>query len=212
MPAVVEPLVSVDAEGPEQFEVMLQSVPKALCCGDYLEAMLEQAGLDSYLVSCRVLTRADLGEALLKFSVKRAAKKCVKHFDGRRWDLAGNCPAVKATLLQADHTVPKIGKSAAKDHNKATPVVHKEAMTADVVAIQYQETMVQYFSSAAGQQLLREECCSFPAETEEKVNQFNWEAVSDASDSEQSGVKQGKALSDASTVDGSSDAGDQEVF
>jgi hypothetical protein len=201
--------VNVAAGSAENFEVVLQDLPKALCCGDYLEAVLEQAGIDMAVTSCKVLTGSDVGEALLKLTTRRAAKKCVKHFHGRRFDLAGACPPVKATFLQAAEKQVKPSKC------RATEVVAIEAAP-EVAPAQMEAVMSQFFASEIGKKLLVDQYCSQHSAANEETANFNWEAVSDMSDSEQSRPSEGRKgptmLSDASTVDGNSDTGEQEVF
>eukprot|EP00931_Biecheleriopsis_adriatica_P093898 TRINITY_DN67620_c0_g1_i1.p1 TRINITY_DN67620_c0_g1~~TRINITY_DN67620_c0_g1_i1.p1 ORF type:complete len:362 (-),score=90.07 TRINITY_DN67620_c0_g1_i1:181-1266(-) len=69
----------------DQVEVQIKGLPKALCTDSFLEAMLEQAGLEGAVVCSKALTGSLAGQARVSFSGKRAAKRCVQHFNGRKW-------------------------------------------------------------------------------------------------------------------------------
>lgn len=64
--------------------VELTSLPKMLCNRACLEAAIEQAGLESDVQSLE-LDVSTYGKATLLLSSQRAAQRCVRHFDGLRW-------------------------------------------------------------------------------------------------------------------------------
>jgi len=86
----------------ESSDVLLQKVPAPICQSRvFLDAMLEQAGLEEAVVSVEVLRKHDrvTGELLVTLSSKLAAQLCVQMIDGALWtDARGNGP-VRARLL-----------------------------------------------------------------------------------------------------------------
>jgi hypothetical protein len=74
----------------------LSGLPSALCRQNFLEAMLDQAGLANDIMGCNLGEEQDLGKAVIYLANYNAAVKCMQHFGGRRWDNAG--PPVAAHL------------------------------------------------------------------------------------------------------------------
>lgn len=85
--------------------ILLQGLPKALCNSSCLEAMFEQAGLEGAIASCRVRRGSASSEVLLTVNSRQAARRCIKHFNGRRWDVSGD--PVTATLAKFGGDEPK---------------------------------------------------------------------------------------------------------
>mmetsp|Transcript_91183 Transcript_91183/g.162372 ORF Transcript_91183/g.162372 Transcript_91183/m.162372 type:complete len:368 (-) Transcript_91183:240-1343(-) len=69
----------------EKVEVFIKGLPKALCTDAFLETMLEQAGLEEALLESKALTGKFAGQARVCFTSRKAAKICIKHFNGRLW-------------------------------------------------------------------------------------------------------------------------------
>lgn len=78
--------------------VNLQGLPYALCRQNFLEAMLDQAGLADDIMGCVLGEDQDTGKAVIYLANYNAALKCVQHFGGRRWDHAG--PPVTAQVAE----------------------------------------------------------------------------------------------------------------
>jgi len=85
----------------ENVTVLLESLPKALCTGPCMEAMLEQAGLAGAIVSCKVRRGGSACKSiLLTLRGRDAAQHCVSHFHGQRWHARG--ASVDARILGDD--------------------------------------------------------------------------------------------------------------
>lgn len=85
-----------------EVEVLLKGLPKALCTDVFLDAMLEQAGLEGAISERKITGKT--GEARVKFLNQQAAKRCVQHFNGRHWETSGS--AVVATILTVPDAKP----------------------------------------------------------------------------------------------------------
>merc|ERR1719359_2456795 len=79
--------------------VNLEGLPYALCRQNFLEAMLDQAGLANDIMGCVLGEDQDTGKAVIYLANYSAALKCVQHFGGRRWDSAG--PPITAQVAEA---------------------------------------------------------------------------------------------------------------
>jgi len=89
--------------------VNLSNLPYALCRRNFLEAMLDQAGLADDIMGCVLGENQQTGTAVIYLANFKAALKCVQHFHGRRWDSAG--PPVMA---QVADEAPSTSKPTAK--------------------------------------------------------------------------------------------------
>lgn len=78
--------------------VNLQGLPYALCRQNFLEAMLDQAGLANDIMGCVLGEEQETGKAVIYLANYNSALKCVQHFNGRRWDNAG--PPVTAQVAE----------------------------------------------------------------------------------------------------------------
>jgi len=76
--------------------VNLSNLPYALCRRNFLEAMLDQAGLADEIMGCVLGENQNTGTAVIYLANFNSALKCVQHFGGRRWDSAG--PPVMAQV------------------------------------------------------------------------------------------------------------------
>lgn len=76
-----------ESSGP--IAVNLQGLPPALCRKNFLEAMLDQAGLADDIMGCVLGEEQDAGKAVIYLGNYNSAMKCVQHFGGRRWANAG---------------------------------------------------------------------------------------------------------------------------
>jgi len=94
--------------------VLLRGLPKALCTNACLEAMFEQAGMEGSIVSCRVRKGMVVSEVLLTFSTRQAARRCVHHFHGRRWDVTGEPVTAVFAKLNGDSSASKPARIARK--------------------------------------------------------------------------------------------------
>jgi len=211
--AMIDAPMDVRSPALDANQVLLEGLPKAICSEAYLEVILDEAGVEGTIVACHLADGASVGEAIVKFETRRSAKKCIKHFQGRRWDMAGCCQAVKATLL-GEGNVEKREKKPKKKANVEAKIGSPAA------TLQLQEAMSMYYNSPAGQLLLHKQYgfeygCGDAAE--KPVVNINLDAFSDASDSEgtqkipKSSSPLGRhAFSEISTADGS-DVGDRET-
>jgi len=84
--------------------VNLQGLPYALCRQNFLEAMLDQAGLANEIMGCILGEDQDTGKAVIYLASYNAALKCVQHFGGRRWDNTG--PPVTAQVAEGQQPAP----------------------------------------------------------------------------------------------------------
>lgn len=91
--AVLEPCAMQPvADRPQQLppmSVFVRGLPKNLCNGVCMEAILEQAGLEDAIVSCEAWPGASSGEALIQLASWNAAELCARHFHGCRWCATG---------------------------------------------------------------------------------------------------------------------------
>lgn len=101
-PLVAEANFSSFQEPSGPIAVNLQGLPAALCRQNFLEAMLDQAGLADDIVACVLGEDQGAGEAAIYLANYGAAVKCVQHFGGRRWSNAG--PAVTAQMAEGEGT------------------------------------------------------------------------------------------------------------
>jgi len=90
-------------------DVHLENLPPALCRQNFLEAMLEQAGLVDDVVGCEIGEREDTGKAVIHLTSWPGALRCMGHFDGRTWGHEG--PPVKATVAQMAEAVGRKSRS-----------------------------------------------------------------------------------------------------
>merc|ERR1719352_178637 len=106
-----------ESQGP--VAVNLQGLPYALCRQNFLEAMLDQAGLANEIMGCILGEDQDTGKAVIYLASYNAALKCVQHFGGRRWDNTG--PPVMAQVAegQTGKASPEVGNEGqiSKDTN-----------------------------------------------------------------------------------------------
>lgn len=85
------------AKGPAA--VNLQDLPTALCRQNFLEAMMDQAGLTGNVLGCIFGQDQDVGKALIYLTDRNAAQKCAAHFHGCSWGNSG--PPVMAQVVDA---------------------------------------------------------------------------------------------------------------
>lgn len=83
-----------EPQGPAS--VNLSNLPATLCRRNFLEAMLDQAGLADDIMGCVLGENQQTGTAVIYLANFNSALKCVQHFGGRRWDSAG--PPVMAQV------------------------------------------------------------------------------------------------------------------
>lgn len=103
------PPVSFQQEQAGPIAVNLQGLPAALCRQNFLEAMLDQAGLADDIQGCVLGEEQDAGKAVIYLANYNAAAKCVQHFGGRRWANAG--PAVTATIAEGQDSAQSVPAS-----------------------------------------------------------------------------------------------------
>lgn len=89
--------------------VNLSGLPPALCRQNFLEAMLDQAGLENEIMGCVLGDAQETGKAVIYLASFNAALKCVQHFGGRRWANTG--PPVMAQVAegQTGKASPEVG-------------------------------------------------------------------------------------------------------
>lgn len=83
------------AEGPAA--VNLQDLPNALCRQNFLEAMMDQAGLTENVLGIILGQDYDVGKALITLADRNTAEKCAAHFHGCSWGSGG--PPVTAQVV-----------------------------------------------------------------------------------------------------------------
>jgi hypothetical protein len=106
---VVEPNFNGFQEPQGPVAVNLQGLPYALCRQNFLEAMLDQAGLANDIMGCVLGEDQDTGKAVIYLASYNAAVKCVQHFGGRRWDNAGPPVTAQVAEGQAQNTPAESG-------------------------------------------------------------------------------------------------------
>jgi hypothetical protein len=107
-----------EPQGP--IPVILEYLPLTLCRQNFLEAMLDQAGLVDDVIGVVLGDAQETGMAQITVTNWNAAVRCVAHFDGRSWDQAGN--PVRATVSEEYLPQPipnsKSPKAAAHGRNR----------------------------------------------------------------------------------------------
>jgi len=103
------PPASFQQEQGGPIAVNLQGLPAALCRQNFLEAMLDQAGLADDIQGCVLGEEQDAGKAVIYLANYNAAAKCVQHFGGRRWANAG--PAVTASIAEGQDSPQSVPAS-----------------------------------------------------------------------------------------------------
>merc|ERR1719183_2696349 len=102
--------------------VLLQRVPESVCENeDYLEAMLEQAGLEGTVARVEVLRkgRKAIGEVLVTLRSHAAAEGCVQIFTGCEWGAQGAAP-VKARRISQEHALKLVQECAGSEEKSST--------------------------------------------------------------------------------------------
>eukprot|EP00747_Dinoflagellata_sp_TGD_P023818 gnl/TRDRNA2_/TRDRNA2_130095_c1_seq1.p1 gnl/TRDRNA2_/TRDRNA2_130095_c1~~gnl/TRDRNA2_/TRDRNA2_130095_c1_seq1.p1 ORF type:complete len:183 (-),score=46.47 gnl/TRDRNA2_/TRDRNA2_130095_c1_seq1:431-979(-) len=102
-------------------QVLLTGLPNHICTGPFMEAALEQAGLEGSIISCHVRCGKPTGDAMVMVTDKVAAAKCIGHFHGRRWDQT-TAPVVAS--IARDNTEAPI------PYNKTKELTHEESTDA----------------------------------------------------------------------------------
>lgn len=113
--------------------VNLQGLPPALCRQNFLEAMLDQAGLANEIMGCVLGQDQETGKAVIYLADYNAALKCVQHFGGRRWDNAG--PPVTAQVAEGEETPTESAppaKAVGGRNRKQRGVKHAEEQQFDI--------------------------------------------------------------------------------
>jgi len=87
-----------------QVVVSIKGLPNGICSKPMMQAVLEQAGLEDYIVSSETQTGNLCGHFLLTLNGQQAVDKCVEHFHGRKWDASG---AVVVTV-ESQQTQPQV--------------------------------------------------------------------------------------------------------
>jgi hypothetical protein len=87
--------------------VEISSLPNNICNQMMMEATLQQARLDEFVLSVVTKPGQPHGEAVVNLSTREAAIQCVCHFDGRRWGGV----TVSARLATPDVTPPMTEKT-----------------------------------------------------------------------------------------------------
>lgn len=80
--------------------VYVRGLPNNLCNSVCMEAILEQASLDTAIVSCEAWPGSPCGEAVLRLATWDAATRAARHFHGCRWDSTGAAVVVEVGGLQ----------------------------------------------------------------------------------------------------------------
>mmetsp|Transcript_63835 Transcript_63835/g.152248 ORF Transcript_63835/g.152248 Transcript_63835/m.152248 type:complete len:313 (+) Transcript_63835:119-1057(+) len=93
--------VGMEAAALNQPTVVVRGLPAGILNEDMMEAVLEQADLESGLVTYSMTPGTTVGEAQFVFSSMDVARKCMQHFDGCRWDPTG-------TVTKCNLLAPKI--------------------------------------------------------------------------------------------------------
>jgi len=110
-PAYVKPTACLDAAN-KAWTVVIGGLDKALCKAEMLEVMLDQADVAEHVKSCHVKkprsTYEQTADISVKFSTSGAAKKCVRHFNGRQWGASGNI--LQARLAESSAGLARAGK------------------------------------------------------------------------------------------------------
>mmetsp|Transcript_18022 Transcript_18022/g.45480 ORF Transcript_18022/g.45480 Transcript_18022/m.45480 type:complete len:379 (+) Transcript_18022:30-1166(+) len=91
----------LEEEGSEtayQCQVTISGLPNKLLSEPMMEAILQQAGLDSAAAGFKTKPGKPCGEATVTFSCPIAAERCVTHFMGCQWDQSGT--AVKTKVVE----------------------------------------------------------------------------------------------------------------
>lgn len=78
--------------------VLIQFLPSELCTGPWMQAILQQAGLQGYVMDCMLQGGHRSGEALMWFPNQELAEYAVWHFHGCDWTTGGH--PVSACLVE----------------------------------------------------------------------------------------------------------------
>lgn len=70
-------------------QVAITGLPNKILSEPMMEAVLQQAGLDSAVVGFTMKSGKPCGEATVTFSCPIAAERCATHFTGCQWDQSG---------------------------------------------------------------------------------------------------------------------------
>lgn len=98
LPATDSSLLSGLKEQAGPIAVNLRGLPPALCHQNFLEAMLDQAGLADDIIVCSLGEDHEAGTAVIYLGTYSAAAECMRHFGGRRWAKEG--PSVTAEMAK----------------------------------------------------------------------------------------------------------------
>jgi len=97
-PPGLEDQCDMHAAKPEEYQVLLQNLPKAVLKEGMLRAMVKEAKLRDVK---KLAFRSD-GKALITLTSSSALRKCIEHFNGLPWFHAPTCavPSIIATHVQ----------------------------------------------------------------------------------------------------------------
>mmetsp|Transcript_48579 Transcript_48579/g.125218 ORF Transcript_48579/g.125218 Transcript_48579/m.125218 type:complete len:447 (-) Transcript_48579:517-1857(-) len=84
--------------------VIVTGMPNKLLTDLMMEAVLQQAGLDSCVTGFSLKPGKPVGEAIISFSSRMAAEHCMTHFSGCQWDQSGK--GVSARVISSGQEKP----------------------------------------------------------------------------------------------------------
>jgi hypothetical protein len=113
-----------------QTVVLIRGLPNAVCTAPMMQAVLQQAGLESDVVNSQPKAGKPCGEVLLTLSGGDAAKRCVQHFQGRTWDPSGAKVTVTVKGTSQQHTSGRNPKARSVSQRN---LFAREVLTAKVV-------------------------------------------------------------------------------
>jgi len=118
--------------------VNLSNLPATLCRRNFLEAMLDQAGLADDIMGCVLGEDQQTGTAVIYLANFNAALKCVQHFGGRRWDATG--PPVMAQVAEEAKPATKQSTERAPTNDSNTNQEQINMMTSPALGFGAWET------------------------------------------------------------------------
>jgi len=75
--------------------VHVYGLPNNLCNTMCMEAVIEQAGLEEFVISCEAWPGNSHGEATIQLVTRDAGEQCLRHFHGCRWCSSGTVVAAE---------------------------------------------------------------------------------------------------------------------
>lgn len=92
------------------YHVVLEELPNNILSKPMIEAVLQQAGLDSAVLHCSTHPgkKCGRGRAVVQFSSKHAAQRCVHHFHGCSWDTSASVVTARIEAHNGASEQPKL--------------------------------------------------------------------------------------------------------